>query len=132
MREYQLRPIKFLWQLLNRTISEAKVYILGYRSYTALLNQGGTGDPVPTILDNTLGNIVWTRDGVGEYTGTLTGAFGDGSKLFMPYVLIYTVSDRVAVAAYDSPDTVILSRFDSGLPVDGFLINTQIEIRVYN
>lgn len=131
MREYQLRPIKFLWQLLNRTISEAKVYILGYRSYTALLNQTGIDAPVATVLDNTLGNIVWTRDGVGEYTGTLTGAFGDGSKLFMPYVLIYTVTDRIVVAAYDSPDTVIVGRFDSGLPVDG-LKNRPIEIRVYN
>ena len=131
MNEYKLRPIKFLWQLLNKTISEAKVYILGYRSYTALLNQTGIDAPVPTILDNTLGNIVWTRNSVGEYTGTLTGAFGDGSKLFMPYVLIYTVSDRVAVAAYDSPDTVIVGRFDIGVPVDG-LYNTQIEIRVYN
>lgn len=75
MNEYKLRPIKFLWQLLNRTISEAKVYILGYRSYTALLNQSGISDPVATVLDNTLGNIVWTRVGVGRYIGTLTGAF---------------------------------------------------------
>lgn len=43
--------------------------------YRAVLNQSGTNPPVPTILENTLGDIVWSRVGAGEYNGTLTGAF---------------------------------------------------------
>ncbi len=43
--------------------------------YTALLNQTGTAAPIPTILENTIGNIIWTRDAAGEYFATLAGAF---------------------------------------------------------
>jgi hypothetical protein len=51
----------------------------GYLVYTALLSQTGTDAPVATVLgDNTIGNIVWTRVGVGAYTGTLAGAFVSG------------------------------------------------------
>jgi hypothetical protein len=48
----------------------------GYKSYVALLSQSGTAAPVATVLENTLGGtVVWTRGGVGDYVGTLVGAF---------------------------------------------------------
>jgi hypothetical protein len=47
----------------------------GYKVYKALLTQTGTDAPVATILENTLGNVVWTRDNVGSYKATLTGGF---------------------------------------------------------
>lgn len=48
----------------------------GYKSYVALLTQSGTDAPVATVLENTLGGtVVWTRGGVGDYVGTLVGAF---------------------------------------------------------
>lgn len=44
--------------------------------YRAILNQSGTGAPVATVLENTLGGtVVWARTGTGAYTGTLSGAF---------------------------------------------------------
>ena len=46
-----------------------------YKVYTALLTQTGTNAPVATILENTVGNIVWSYDSTGEYLGTLTGVF---------------------------------------------------------
>ncbi len=46
-----------------------------YKIYRALLNQTGTSAPVATVLENTLGNIVWTRANVGIYEGTLANAF---------------------------------------------------------
>jgi len=47
-----------------------------YLVYRALLSQAGTDAPVATVLENTLGGtVVWTRDGVGDYSATLTGAF---------------------------------------------------------
>jgi hypothetical protein len=85
MQEFRL-PIKFLWQLLNKSLSEAKVYILGYRSYTALLSQTGTDAPVATVLENTIGNIVWTRESVGKYRGTLTGAFTLNKVIMTPFI----------------------------------------------
>lgn len=104
-----------------------------YKVYTALLNQVGTSNPVATVLENTIGNIVWTRSSAGEYYGTLAGAFGDGSKAFIPNVLLYggAVTDRLWVANYDSPDTVSVQHFDASVYADG-LYNTPIEIRIYN
>jgi hypothetical protein len=47
-----------------------------YKVYRALLNQTGTDDPIPIVLENTLGGIpVWTRASQGYYDGTLANAF---------------------------------------------------------
>jgi hypothetical protein len=45
--------------------------------YKAILNfTGGDGDPIATVLANTLdGTVVWTRYATGRYAGTLAGAF---------------------------------------------------------
>ncbi len=64
-----ISPLKkiFNWQTASEKIP--------YRVYTALLTQTGTNAPVATVLENTIGNIVWTRNTVGQYMGTLAGAF---------------------------------------------------------
>jgi len=49
--------------------------VRGYKIYTALLTQVGTSAPTATVLENTIGDIVWTRSGTGEYIGTLASAF---------------------------------------------------------
>lgn len=48
----------------------------GYKIYTAVLTSvaGGT-DPSTLVLRNTVGSIVWARNGVGDYTAVLSGAF---------------------------------------------------------
>ncbi len=43
--------------------------------YRALVSQSGTDDPTVLIQENTLGEIVWSRDSAGNYFGRLTGAF---------------------------------------------------------
>ena len=52
--------------------------------YVAELSNLGAGEvaPVATVMKNTIGNIVWTRTGVGSYTGTLAGAFTE-DKTFL-------------------------------------------------
>ncbi len=47
-----------------------KVYI------ATIQNVGVPFDPLVTVLENTIGNIVWTNGGTGISTGTLAGAFG--------------------------------------------------------
>lgn len=50
--------------------------------YIANITQTGVGDPTATVGDNTLGGtVVWTRDSLGLYYGTLTGAFA-GTIIF--------------------------------------------------
>ncbi|WP_294264097.1 hypothetical protein [uncultured Chryseobacterium sp.] len=48
-----------------------------YKSYTCILAAAGSPTPSPSFLvtENSVGNIVWTRTGVGEFTGRLNGAF---------------------------------------------------------
>lgn len=45
------------------------------KKYVALLTQTGTAAPIATILENTIGDIVWSRVEAGFYNGTLNGAF---------------------------------------------------------
>jgi hypothetical protein len=104
-----------------------------YKVYTALLTQLATDPPVPTILENTLGNIVWSYDSLGTYKGTLTGAFLI-DKYFAPMPL----------SGYDSATNsggggTIYNWFrlnDNEIVVlsDGndALFNSPFEIRVYN
>lgn len=60
--------------------------VSGIKRYVALLAQTGTGAPVATVLENTLGgSIVWTRGAQGAYFGTLSGAFSGNVVYSIPY-----------------------------------------------
>lgn len=67
------------------TIEEIAESARPYKVYTALLTQTGTDAPVATVLENTIGDIVWTRDGAGRYQGTLVGAFTRDKSICPPY-----------------------------------------------
>jgi hypothetical protein len=127
MKEFNLLK-KFNWELASKPIE-----VKPYKVYTALLRQDGVSAPVPTILENTLGNIVWSYTNVGTYKGTLTGAFL-ADKYFSPMPLggydpsansgggggpcsWYRLSDNEIVVLSDGNDA---------------LYNTPFEIRVYN
>jgi hypothetical protein len=59
-----------------------------YLSYVALLTQAGTNAPTANVLNgndgNYLGDIIWTRVDVGNYIGTLNGAFTNNKTWFYP------------------------------------------------
>lgn len=57
----------------------------GGKTYTGIITQTGTATPEVQIFTNTIGNIIWTRDDVGIYTGTLNGAFPENKKLLPPF-----------------------------------------------
>ena len=108
-----------------------------YKVYTALLNQTGTDDPIPTVLQNTLGgDIIWTRDLAGEYIGTLPGIF-DSNKTTIQIIAntgqgYTTLSEVVDI---DSIHIIMCNWMPGGvepIPADDLLSNTPIEIRVYN
>jgi len=40
-----------------------------YYRYTALLDQTGTNDPVAYVKESSFGDIVWVRNGIGQYEG---------------------------------------------------------------
>lgn len=69
------------------TISQNGEPVKPYKVYTALLTQSGTDAPVATVLENTLGgDVVWTRDGTGQYRGTLNGAFTFNKVVMTPFI----------------------------------------------
>jgi hypothetical protein len=132
MKEFRSNRLR-VWENINRTMQEFKVLLLGYRSYTALLSQTGTDAPVATVLENTLGGaVVWSYDGVGDYYGTLTGAFPDSNKLFIIYGSPSSQGTFIQ-SGYNNVNSVFLATFNNSVTdTDGLLDHTPIEIRVYN
>jgi len=109
----------------------------GYKVYTALLTQSGTNAPVATVLENTLGNIVWSRVATGTYAANSSGAFTTDKT-----TLDFGVLDSGAVwphgyviTSYGESITGSL-KFYTGTPAgsvsDDMLVHTKVEIRVYN
>lgn len=109
--------------------------LLNYKSYVALSNQNGTGAPTVNILENTLGDIVWTRFTAGGYYGTLTGAFL-ASKTFVIGGSADITAGGGDFATLDikrlDDDRICLYTYDNFTVSDNLLNNTSIEIRVYN
>jgi len=105
--------------------------------YRATISQTGTNDPVVTVLENTIGPIVWTRNIAGNYHGTLTGAFpsskvltlcGNGSDCILRF---YRFTDNIVIIS-----TIGLPALVDGTSIpwaigDGLLLDTSIEILVY-
>jgi hypothetical protein len=149
MKEFRSKRLR-VWENINRTMQEFKVLLLGYRSYTALLTQSGTDVPVATVLENTIGDIIITRDfGPGEYGITLDGGFPvdktfivgfgrvygnntttqpitDGGDVTGYYNFYYFIGDKTVYSYFYDENfiNVDLSHFgDCTIP---------IEIRIYN
>lgn len=108
---------------------------LPYYEYSALLTQSSTNDPTVTVLYNTFsGTIVWSRNGAGDYRGTLTGAF-PANKL-IPITTFYsdagTSNSGILSARRVDDNTVRTIGFDleAGAFADGSMSNTAIIIRV--
>lgn len=102
-----------------------------YQKYIATISQTGTFDPTVTILENTIGNIVWTRIATGQYQGTLTGAFPNLDKT---YCIISQVnsSQGVYYINWTSANTIQIEWYDfSFTQLDSVLFYNTIEIRVY-
>jgi hypothetical protein len=104
--------------------------VVNYKRYIALISQTGTNDPTVTVLENTIGDIVWTRAAGGRYEGTLVGAFPNQNKTYLinnntqvnTYLRFYwTSADVVQIRTLDFTNTL----------QDGVLDYNTIEIRVY-
>jgi hypothetical protein len=102
----------------------------GYLVYTAILSQTGTAAPVATVLENTLGGtVVWTRDNVGVYIGTLAGVFTANKTFCFVSGDIFAQSGLFIFGRTDA-NTVTLVSYDlAGQGQDD--TSASIEIRVY-
>jgi hypothetical protein len=112
-----------------------------YLVYAALLTQAGTVAPTAAVLQNTLGSVAWTRNGVGQYVGSLVdSSFPDST--FILTSAMRGVGVTGASFIYGGINTVghsidvVTAGISVGPPVsiaqyDGLLTNAPIEIRIY-
>jgi hypothetical protein len=106
-----------------------------YKDYTFNVTQSGTNAPVVTVLGlNEIGNIVWTRTGVGEYLGTLTGAFTPSNKihLFINPRPSFPPNDISASLLQNNSNTVVLNTYNGASFADNCLDSTAGFIRIYD
>jgi len=91
------------------------------------------GAPVVTILENSFGNISWTKNNVGVYRGTLNSSF-PSNKTFAPSYTIFPLNGLPIFffVTLLSDSVIEIFIYEDGSGVDGLLNQTPIEIRVYN
>jgi hypothetical protein len=128
---YQI--LKQITRLTSTLFSLKEAATPKYKVYTALLTQAGELAPVATVLENTIGNIWFTYNGVGQYTlnsstQLTTSTFtylGDNINKSGVKLLISNITEpttEVSLYSLENPDVGVDSQF----------INTPVEIRVYN
>ena len=116
----------------NITVDENSTgLLLNYKSYVALITQSGTAAPTVTILENTIGDIVWSFQSNGEYFGTLTGAFPSGKVITLSNQI--KTLETITIQRKNDND-IAINTFNAltGAGINGTLVNASIEIRVYN
>lgn len=107
--------------------------------YVANLNQNGTDDPVATVYENTIGEIVYSRIDPGSYLILSDGLFTEGFTWWhLNNPLVEGMSNgagfiEMRVMWIDSSTMVMVTRNSS--PVDenqdSMLLNASLEIRTY-
>ena len=137
---------------IGQVAAFANTYTLGYSVYVAELSNFGDGAvaPTATILSNGIGAIIWTRNSLGVYTGTLSSAFTTSKCWASTQSQIVSnpaigangvngVQDTnewpgQQVVNFTSVDTVVISHFvlaQSGAATKSDNMKIFLEIRVY-
>lgn len=104
-----------------------------YSVYRALITQSSTNAPTIKVLENTIGNIAWSRNAQGNYYGTLAGTFTEDkvySQIMNSNSGIY--GDIVAGRLNDNVFEIWTASSLLGSEIDGALTDASIEIRVYS
>ena len=102
-----------------------------YERYIALITQTSTSAPTVIELENTIGPIVWTRKGTGEYSGTLTGAF-TANKTYA--TISQALANSIVMISTTANDINIITtnlHSPTAAKHDSHLSNNTLEIRVY-
>jgi len=107
---------------------------LSYKVYTCLLTQNATSDPTVVVLENTIGDIKWIRHSSGVYHAYLIDAFPENKTFYFSQATQNNTPDNVCVyMSRGNNDIISISTLWQGSgEIDGWLLNTPVEIRVYN
>jgi hypothetical protein len=102
-----------------------------YERYIALITQTSNNAPTVIELENTIGPIIWSRKGTGEYNGTLSGAFTANKTYAM---ISNALADSIVMITTTANDINIITtnlHSPTAAKHDGHLSKNTIEIRVY-
>lgn len=103
-----------------------------YTIYKALLTQTSTNAPVATILENTLGDVVWRRDNVGAYSFDLPDL---SNKLVFIKINSGNIFNVIINGSwFDNTIYIQTTQITLGIPdfQDELLSLTPIQIEIYN
>ena len=117
------------------TVEDLSNKIKPYKVYTALVTQSGSSAPTAIVLENEIGDIVWTRVDTGTYRANLTNAFPPAKTGLIVGPVNFFGGSAMALGreSGDNIDRIELWVLDGfGNNVDGALDKTLVEIRVYN
>jgi hypothetical protein len=118
----------------NLTVTESinGAPVVPYKKYVALISQTGTNDPTLSILENTIGDIVWTRAAGGVYQGVLFNAFIDDFKTYVNIQQNLQNLGGVNYITWFDGSTIQIDTLDATFTSnDTLLLYTTIEIRYY-
>lgn len=104
-----------------------------FKTYSATISQGAGAAPVATVIENTLGTIVWSRSSAGLYVGTLTGAFTSGKVELLCQGVVQggTVAGFYTLNNINA-NTINLISYDTSFnQADSILNNSHVKILVY-
>jgi hypothetical protein len=105
-----------------------------YYKYTALLSQTGTNDPTADVKEGSFGDILWVRNGIGQYEGFIQN-WEIGTILASEIVVIISnvLYDCIISAQYiPSNNSIFINTTQVGVGfVDDYLVYTPLEIRYY-
>jgi hypothetical protein len=91
-----------------------------------------TGAPVVTVLENNIGNIWFNYIGEGIYGIDCDGLFVEDKTWYTPVIISNTVNLTNGFLTWrDDSEIRIITNLDGAL-ADTLLLNTPIEIRIYN
>lgn len=107
---------------------------VGYKSYVAILNQSGSGAPVPTLMVDEISGattaIYFDRTGTGTYRAIKFDAFtvGKTTKIIQNNSAFVTT-----LLAQSGDDAILIYTYSAGgILADSCLSDATFEIRVYN
>jgi len=116
------------------SFTDSKGAVKPFKYYTGQLSKDATTSD--NIVDNPRvnqlsGPVVWTRDGVGNYKGTLTSAFPQSKTIILYNFKRNGVStEAVCDFTYESDNILRLKIYTSNgtTPIDGFFLHYNIMV----
>jgi hypothetical protein len=105
----------------------AKALNGGWLIYRATMSQSSTAAPTVTVIENTIGNIIWTYSATGRYFGTLAGAFVNATFFT---ICLTDGFNNAGVYKNDDDSIGVKTTNNSFSAANGILSDTCVEIRV--